>query len=69
MINYSIQITQVKHYINKEKHFGIVILKLTCGVNRYIKTSCTDCPKKLQLTFGYRLRKNPLWNLKNQTRL
>ena len=30
----------------------------------------TDCPpKKLQSAFGYRLRKNPLWNLKNQTGL
>ena len=26
-------------------------------------------PKKLQSAFGYRLRKNPLWDLKNQTRL
>ena len=26
-------------------------------------------PKKLQSAFGYRLRKNPLWNLKNQTGL
>ena len=26
-------------------------------------------PKKLQSAFGYRLRKNPLWNQKNQTGL
>ena len=26
-------------------------------------------PKKIQSAFGYRLRKNPLWHLKNQTRL
>ena len=26
-------------------------------------------PQKLQSAFGYRLRKNPLWNLKNQTKL
>ena len=29
----------------------------------------TDCPKKIQSAFGYRFQKNPLWNLKNQTRL
>ena len=37
----------------------------------------TDCPpppppkknNKIQSAFGYRLQKNPLWNLKNQTGL
>ena len=44
--------------------------RLFQSVNFFFKTHCTDCPpKKLQSAFGYRLQKNPLFNLKNQTGL
>ena len=37
--------------------------------SKLLKQYLQIVPKKLQSALGYRLRKNPLWNLKNQTRL
>ena len=38
-------------------------------VTSFLKAKVPIVPKKLQSAFGYQLRKNPLWNLKNQTGL
>ena len=44
-----------------------------CNVGRFLdpyrRNNYRLSTKKLQSAFGYRLRKNPLWNLKNQNRL
>ena len=43
------------------EHFRICCIEIVFSLHGSIIV-----PKKLQSAFGYRLRKNPLWNLKNQ---
>ena len=57
-------VTAVRRRSDKEERKAPIL-----AVTHISTLSLPIVPKKLQSAFGYRLRKNPLWNLKIQTGL